>query len=967
MVLFHWVCGFLAARSRCPNQCLLQSLSLCLSPSLSLCLSLYLIPPLTTCCSAPPPAAPSADTASGDGQSAACNPEQRIPGGGCCGPGAFFDSEGGGCKTVGPAVCAAVLPHDPRACIPRWCATWRDNAGAACEPAADGCLPEGRACTAAENEKGLGCLAGQWPQPDGSCAAAGPAAAMATLGKLEPVFAGTDPPAALPLPAETSFCPDGGGGLTLCAPGTAAPGCKVGEMPDPAKAGACLTVGVAWQCPPGFVSKSGACAPDPADCGAGPFGAIEPAPGVVFVDPSASPGGDGSLDKPVQSLQQAAPLTPAGGTVALAKGNYAGPLSFSVPLSVRGRCAALVTIATPAGPPAVRVKGGKADGEVLIEGATLTGASLGLAVDGALAARGRRLFIHKTFAAGVLVTGADARLTLEQSVIAGTKPDGFKQGFGAVAKNGAHLSLVTVRLSGNRNHGIEAEGATTRLALEQVWVDGTTPGGDNDWADGIGIYLEKVAEVSGRAVRVSDSTGAGIRLSNGTGKASFAGLLVEATKPDSLGEHGSAVRVLDGPSLVLSGARLSASHHAGALVVGAVELIANGLVIDDTKATTKTGLGVAGLTVGWGAKAGLRGVRISGNRDTGVLWSKNATGHIDRLVVDDTRPWTAGGAFGYGVSVQGGASLALRDARISGAKGFGIRVGDPGSRLQASNLAIDGVAAREKDGHLGYGFAVLSGAHAHVRGLRIDDCVENAVLVFGKAVRARLAGVALSAIKPNPKAKDPVVLAIAAMGGADLELAGASLTDQTGMGVYGSGPDGTLVRVAGLDYGGAAQMPGSFAVGVQADEGMAELRLVGSRIRGARSVAVAVAGPTADLRDMVLLDTVAGEHQPLDANGDPAGPKVTLSDGVVVRGTAAFALRDAVAFGQVRAGLFLDGAMTAQLANVLVGGGYFGEVFNGKPAVDRKAVLLLKNTQNQSNDAGLPVPKPPKLVPVGEL
>ncbi|MBM4345305.1 MAG: right-handed parallel beta-helix repeat-containing protein, partial [Deltaproteobacteria bacterium] len=936
---------------------------LCLALSLSLPLPLSLVP----ACAAPSAAPPTADAAPADAAATACSPAQRKPGGGCCAAGQFFDADTSTCASVGPAVCAAVLPDDPRACVPRWCADWRDAAGAACDPKADGCVAEGRACTADENAKGAGCPAGQWPVPDGACVAAGPAAALAHPGKLDAVFAGIDPPQALPLAAETSFCPDGpDGALALCPAGVAAPGCKVGEMPDPAKAGACLAVGVPWTCPPGFVDGGAGCAPDPADCGDGPFGAIEAEPGVVFVDPNAAAGGDGSPSKPLQTVQQAAPILPAGGTLALAKGTYVGSLTFGVPLKVRGRCAALVTISAPAGTPVVRIKGSKADGEVLVEGATLTGSTLGMAVDGALSGRGRRLFIHKAFGVGAIATGAAASLALENCVIANTKPDGAKQGYGALASGGAMLALTDVRITGNRNHGIQAVTAGTRLALERVWVDGTTPGGAGQ-VDGIGLFIDSAAEVVGRSVRVSGSVGVGIRFSNGQGTASFTGLVVVGTQPDGNGENGIGVRLKDGPSLALTGARLSGNRFAGANIAGAVQLAANGLVIDDTQASGGATSGVAGLQIGWGAKATLRGVRLSGNRDNGLLVTEKAAVAVDRLVVDDTRPRVAGGAFGYGVSVQTGASVTLRGARVTAAKGLGVRVGDAGSRLLANNLAIDDIAVREKDGVLGHGLAVLVGAQADVRGLRVANCVDNAIQLVGQGTRARLAGVAVTGTTVNPKVKEPWIFAIAALSGARLDLAGAALPDQLGTGVYGAGPDASVLRLAGLDYQGAAQTASVFAVGVQADEGLAELAVAGSRFRGARAVGIAIAGAPTDLRDVVLLDTAAGEHQPLNEKGDPSGPKVSLSDGVVVRGTAKFALRCAVVYGQVRAGVFLDGALTAQLAHVLVGGGYFGEVFNGKPTVERTAVLLQKNSQNQSSDAGLALPKPPKLVPVGDL
>ena len=104
-----------------------------------------------------------ADTATG------CPPMRQREQGGCCPTGTHYVFARDACEAVGPPACADVLPGEPGACVPRWCAERRDEEGKPCAPGDPRCWVQARSCTPAEITAGGGCPAGEWPRQDGAC------------------------------------------------------------------------------------------------------------------------------------------------------------------------------------------------------------------------------------------------------------------------------------------------------------------------------------------------------------------------------------------------------------------------------------------------------------------------------------------------------------------------------------------------------------------------------------------------------------------------------------------------------------------------------------------------------------------------------------------------------------------------------------------------------------------------------
>ena len=288
---------------------------------------------------------------------------RRMPSGACCPANQHYDEPLHACVAAGPWGCVDAYEH-PQRCWPSWCFVWRTVANQPCDRADPACLLQPVACVDAVQgaEK---CAAGRFPHrlAGGACVPAGawfPGDATPTFDPQVPTPPlgalrnppGNPPVAPLPGADASVFCRDASGNVSLDCAQSAAP-CPPGTAPRQGDATACVTMGLAGHCPDGFGAggprmPSDAAlpgrVPDPADCGSAPYGDNVPAD-AVFVDIQAPAGGNCSAAKPCQTLLAGLQSVPPGGTVVVAAGTYTlDGLAIGKPLTIRGRCPALVRI-----------------------------------------------------------------------------------------------------------------------------------------------------------------------------------------------------------------------------------------------------------------------------------------------------------------------------------------------------------------------------------------------------------------------------------------------------------------------------------------------------------------------------------------------------------------------------------------------------------------------------------------------
>jgi len=655
-------------------------------------------------------------------------------------------------------------------------------------------------------------------------------------------------------------------------------------------------------CPPGFVpSKTRLavvdglppCDPDPADCGAGPYAPGVPIDGTVFVDASASPGGDGTPGKPLATVAAALAKVPAAGVVALAAGEYVGTVTLTKAVTLRGRCAAMSRLSSPGAGGVVAVKGGSAAPLCQIVGLEIGGGSPGVLVNGKAHVVAKRLWIRaaSTAGLGVIVPGATAEV--RESVIADTQgaPSGGNMGRGIDVSGGGTATIVDVRLSGNRDIGLLVAGAGAAVKAERLVIDDTQPqvadaihgrglevnGGASlelararvarsrevglrvagagttalvsgivvegtlplasSKSDGGGVIALKGGSLTLRGAVIRDSRAYGVTVFDNGAKVDIAGLrVVDTDIEQSSGDLGQGVRVGAKASASLVGSRISGSHLSGIAASGGGAGVAlDGVVVEGTAPIPSLQLGGHGVLVLDGAVASASHLHLSDNHEAGLGVAGEGTFvSVADLVVDRTHETQAAGSAAIGVAVQAGAHLQVEGARVNRTAGFGVSVGGAGTLAELRSLVVDETQPVAGVVNTGMGIGISDESTAIVRKVRLSRNVVAGMLLGVAGTRADVRDLVVDETGPSPSTQAGGV-GCGAGGGAWLFVQGARIVSNHQVGIEAFGA-GTRVRAIGVQIEDTRVPPGepNGGLGVQSSEG-AFVQIVGSRVTTSRT------------------------------------------------------------------------------------------------------------------------------------
>ena len=135
------------------------------------------------------------------------------------------------------------------------------------------------------------------------------------------------------------------------------------------------------ECAEGTVADGDVCVPEA--CGIGTWGDLPVDGDTVYVDGAADPGGDGSEDAPLASIQDGLDLAGSrgGGQVAVAAGSYSEALALDhghAGVDLAGRCRELVTLdASDVTAHAAIQVAAEAGDEIVLSSLTVTGGAAG--------------------------------------------------------------------------------------------------------------------------------------------------------------------------------------------------------------------------------------------------------------------------------------------------------------------------------------------------------------------------------------------------------------------------------------------------------------------------------------------------------------------------------------------------------------------------------------------------------------
>jgi len=522
------------------------------------------------------------------------------------------------------------------------------------------------------------------------------------------------------------------------------------------------------------------CRPVGDACPVGAF-ADEPvgATSVLYVDPAAAPGGDGSEGLPFTTVAEALATATAGATILLARGDHLGGFALGQSVSLRGACPAATTITAPADGSAGNTITVRSD-DVQIENLKITGAANGIRVEsGVLALAG--VVVDRAAGVGIIATGGS--VDANDLAIVDTQPVAEDLGLGLIAL-GAESSVNVARLSLARNHsfssGANAGGRLTMsdaritdsmavtaddlgfaisavgggyvrcdgcliehsegvavqvnnpgtvVELSDCRIDETVASGPDDAA--VSVLAAGQSQISLTRTAITRSDIAALAFGDGA-----TGLMTDVIVHEANQDAGLAAfarTTLEGTRLVISdvvGVGLQITNPASTAQL-------TDLTIANTRVRELDGIGGRSLEVSDGASVTLERALLTGSQEVALLMDRAASVSARDLTIEET---VATLGIGRGVNLQGGATLDVTRFVVSQSVEVGVFLHGDGTAVSLSDARIMQTAARDCLGGecpsgAGIGLVVLDGADATVDRFEVADNALAGLQAFRALVR----------------------------------------------------------------------------------------------------------------------------------------------------------------------------------------------------------------------------------------
>lgn len=786
----------------------------------------------------------------------------------------------------------------------------------------------------------LGC-----PEPDAGCPECAPAdlplaagdcppGAMAKLGERDCSAVGVSRCAAGFVRDETGW-----GCLEVTAPEACPPGTSVRLGSD-----ACQPVGMA-PCPDGFAAAAdgfacrevvaaepcagatserlgAAACVDVGDCSA----IFPPSDATRFVDDDFA---DAELDAVHhRAIRDALAAAAAGDVIAVYPGVYSEVLTPPAGVTLVGACAS-----------EVRVQGtGEASAGVLVravEGVTLralalSGHDIAVEVDQGGGVVLEDVVLDGNQRIGVLVRQIGSSASLTRVVVRDTesRADG-SGGRGLSVQEAASAELLDVTFVGNREIGLSASGAGTRVTGARVVVRGTrrSAAGVGGWGIGVrsGSRLELVDVVVAESQRIGLAVrgdGSFARLeratlrdtSTGVGAHVIEGGELELVDGSLVENLASAMHVADpGSAASLSRVAVVGTRTTPLDVTAAAVVTKDGaaLRLEDSAVLDNAGWGVSalgagtrlevvggylrggddpiapGLVVGSGAALTVATSLVDGARAAGVY----ADGEATTLLLEDslvrgTQP-VPSGQVGGGILVEGGARAELSRVAAMENHSFGLIVLGEGTTATATDSVFrdtlaDPALSPAQGG--GAGIYVGEGATLELAGVDVATSVD-AALQGEPGSRVAATRSAFRATRPRANGQ----FGVGVFSGGDVELDGVAILDHhiSGLGIVGPGAT-AVVTDSLIGTTASYAVDGAYGHGVVVLD--ATLELSSSHVRASEGIGLVFDASRGVVSRTVVADNRVGVH----AQG---GSKLVEADRVEAGELEVVVSRDSRFFG----------------------------------------------------------------------
>ena len=659
-------------------------------------------------------------------------------------------------------------------------------------------------------------------------------------------------------------------------------------------------------CDTGLLDDDGECVP--AACGTGTWGNLELDESTVFVDLAAADGGDGSEAAPFVSIQDGldAAADADGGMVAVAAGTYQETLELGRGhdgVHLAGRCSELVVIdASVGGEYTSGIAVSARTSEVEVSGLTVSGApwagvfvgSGTLTLRDSTVARNEYMGIgaHQegvyetslavescevtgNAMAGVAADESGTTVMLQGTIIEGSEPDENGQyGYGITAFGGASLSATSCELSDNTGIGVFAYDEGTTVALEGTTIRDTRSQGDGQ--GGYGVHVYGAASLMAEGCELLENRGAGV-LSSGTDTAvSLQRTTIQGTQPSESGELGFGVLIHDGAHLNCEDCSILESTKTGVHATGSGStVILRETTIKDTRTDEEAVYGF-GIDVQGGASLEAQACEVSGNRAAAVYVSEDGTtASLRETSIQDTLP-DDNGLAGYGILVTGGASVEAEACQIARVTTAGVVASDAGSSVSLRETTIHGTQA-DGNGDFGLGINLVSGASVEAEACELSENVGVGIRAYQDGTSLILRETVVRDTLPDDNGEYGFGIQISS--GASLEAEACELWGNRGTGFTASGADTTVSLCETTIRDTQPTLDGQGGFGVQVSGG-ASLLAEACVLSGNTSAGLCAgeSGTTVTLADTSIVSTAAGEVYTI-------GNGITVQDYARVEGT----------------------------------------------------------------------------------
>ena len=495
---------------------------------------------------------------------------------------------------------------------------------------------------------------------------------------------------------------------------------------------------------------------------------------------------DGSQARPYTTIGAALEAATAGTHIAVAAGTYKEGVSIERKVTLEGRCAQKVTIASQGTSPAVEMKWW-ANGAIL-RGVTISGSAAGLNVDG-------------------------VGVTVERVAVQGC------EGLGVVVDFGGTLTLRDSLVAGNRTMGVILYSSKT--TLERSVVRDTREQA-SDMQIGTGIQaLVDTGQSKGSELILHDSLVAGNRhigIALYSSKATVERSVVRDThERASDKQYGTGFQsaVQSGHSLgselILRDSLVASNRTAGISIYSSKATVERSVVRDTRERASDMQLGTgicAFVQPGQsrGSELVLRDSLVAGNRNEGVaLFSSKAT--VERSVVRDTRKQASDKLWGTGIGAfvdpgqSQGSELTLRDSLVANNREVGIYMAS--SKVTVKRSVVRDTRERTSDLQFGTGIqAFVQPGQSRGSELELYDSLVAGNRNVGILLLSSKATIQCSAVRgtrelaSNKKGGTGIEAQVQSdqSWGAELTLRDSLVAGNRNAGVLLSGSNGTIAR-----------------------------------------------------------------------------------------------------------------------------------------------------------------------------